>query len=113
MNSSALQQATKPVARTIVGIAIMIVIMVVAVAAPAVGAAPKGNAMAVASRIIKDNFPSCRRVTDANRLADGSIVARCDGTLYRVFTVFNPKEGKAMEIAMNCTAAKSALNIDC
>lgn len=30
-----------------------------------------------------------------------------------VFTIFNAKEGKTSEIALNCTAAKKLLNIDC
>jgi hypothetical protein len=35
----------------------------VALAGSAVGAAPKGDATAVATRIIKYNFPACRRVS--------------------------------------------------
>ncbi len=72
----------------------------------AVGAAPKGDATVVASRIIKYNFPSCRRVSGAVRQPDGSIRASCDGAQYLVFTMFNAKEGKLTELAMNCTAAK-------
>jgi hypothetical protein len=86
----------------------------VASSAPfSVGAAPKGEATAVASRIIKENFPSCSRVSKAKRMQDGSIRASCSNTNYLVFTVFNPKEGRALELAMNCTAAKKHLNIDC
>ena len=77
-----------------------------------VGAAPKGDATAVASRIIKHNFPSCKRVTGAARQSEGSIRAACDGTQYLVFTVFNAKEGKLIEIALNCTAARK-LNVSC
>lgn len=80
---------------------------------PPIGAAPKGDANEVASRIIKYNFPACKRVTGAVRQSDGSIAARCDGTLYLVFTMFNPKEGKTIEAALNCAAAKSLLNVSC
>jgi hypothetical protein len=82
-------------------------------AGPVVGAAPKGDASAVASRIIKYNFPDCRAVTGATRRADGSIRAACDGTDYLVFTVFNSNEGKLIEVAMNCTAAKRMLDVSC
>lgn len=78
-----------------------------------VGAAPKGDPKTVSSRIIKYNFPSCKTVVSATRAADGSIRARCDSTDYMVFTIFNSKEGKATELAMNCTAAKKHLNINC
>lgn len=85
-----------------------------ALAAPfAVGAAPKGNAMVVASKIIKYNFPTCKKVEDAKRRADGSITATCNGADFLVFTVFNPKEGRTIELAMNCTAAKQRLDISC
>ena len=82
-------------------------------AAPTVGAAPKGDPTTVASKIIKYNFPECRRVSSATRNPDGSIRAKCDRTDYLVFTVFNAKEGKTLEVAMNCAAAKSLLNISC
>jgi hypothetical protein len=78
-----------------------------------VGAAPKGDATVVASRIIKYNFPSCKRVSNAVRLPDGSIQATCDGIVYRVFTVYSPKEGKMLELALNCEAAKRLLNVSC
>lgn len=77
-----------------------------------VGAAPRGDAAAVASRIIKYNWPDCKRVSDAVRLPDGSIQARCDGIDYRVFTVFNAKEGRTIEVAMNCAAA-TRLGVPC
>jgi hypothetical protein len=80
---------------------------------PPVGAAPIGDAKAVASRIIKYNFPECKRVTTATRAQDGSIRASCDRINYLVFTVFNAKEGKTIEVAMNCSAAKQLLNISC
>ena len=79
----------------------------------AVGAAPKGDPVKVASKIIKYNFPSCKRVSQASRSPDGSIRAKCDGTDYLVFTVFNAKEGKTLEIAMNCTVAKDMLKVSC
>jgi hypothetical protein len=85
---------------------------VVQAAGIAVGAAPKGDAGAVASRIIKYNFPSCKRVAGAVRQPDGSIRAACDGTQYLVFTVFNSKEGKVIELALNCTAARK-MDIKC
>ena len=78
-----------------------------------VGAAPKGDATTVASRIIKYNFPQCSHVTSATRRVDGSIMAKCDGTKYLVFTVFNAQEGKTLELAMNCSAAKRILNVSC
>lgn len=84
-----------------------------AIAQSGVGAAPKGDAKVVASRIIKHNFPSCRTISNAVRSPDGSIRARCDTSNYMVFTIFNAKEGKTSEIALNCTAAKKLLNIDC
>ena len=71
-----------------------------------VGAAPRGDALKVASRIIKHNFPSCKRVRAATRLSDGSIKASCDGTEYRVATVYSAKDGKMLELALNCAAAR-------
>ena len=79
----------------------------------AVGAAPKGDATEVAARIIKYNFPTCKRVSNATRIPDGSIRAKCDGKNYLVFTAFNAKEGKTLELALNCTAAKNLLNVSC
>jgi hypothetical protein len=67
-----------------------------------IGAAPGGDPTVVASRIIKYNFPACKRVSGAVRLSDGSIRATCDGIEYRVFTVYSAKEGKMLEVAMNC-----------
>jgi hypothetical protein len=78
-----------------------------------VGAAPQGDAKTVATKIIKYNFPECKQVSSAVRLADGSIRANCDGTNYRVFTVYSAREGQMLEVAMNCTAAKRLLNVDC
>jgi hypothetical protein len=82
-------------------------------AAPAFGAAPKGDATVVASRIIKYNFPACKRVSGAVRQRDGSIRAKCDGIEYLVATLFDPKEGKVLELALNCKVAKEKLNISC
>ncbi|MDP3866657.1 MAG: hypothetical protein Q8Q75_18330 [Rhodoferax sp.] len=82
-------------------------------AVPAVGAAPKGDPVAVATKIIKYNFPDCKRVSGATRSSDGSIWAKCDGVSYLVFTLFNAKEGKVIEVAMNCSAAKRLLNVAC
>jgi len=79
----------------------------------AIGAAPNGNTATVASRIIKENHPTCKRVTGAVRRADGAIQAYCNGASFLVFTVFNPKEGRTIELAMNCTAAKQTLDISC
>jgi hypothetical protein len=78
-----------------------------------VGAAPKGDPAVVASKIIKYNFPKCQHVSNAARRPDGSIRAVCDGIDYLVFTVFNAKEGKVIKVALNCTAAKSLLNVAC
>lgn len=77
------------------------------------GAAPKGDAQAVANRIIKRNHPACKKVTNVKRRPDGSISAQCNGAGFLVFTVFNPKEGRAVELALNCAAAKRHLNITC
>lgn len=80
---------------------------------PPIGAAPKGDAKAVASRIIKYNFPECKVVASAVRVKDGSIRATCDQVDYLVFTMFNASEGKTLELAMNCKAAKQHLDISC
>ncbi|WP_136223461.1 hypothetical protein [Massilia sp. Mn16-1_5] len=77
------------------------------------GAAPEGNAPEVASRIIKENFAACKKVTSAKRLSDGSILAKCNGSDFRVFTAFKRDEGRTVEIAMNCTFLKKRLDIDC
>ena len=70
------------------------------------GAAPKGDPVDVASRIIKSRVPDCKRVSAAKRLSDGSIRATCDGTDYRVFTMYSAAEGKTIELVLNCTDAK-------
>ena len=79
---------------------------------PPVGAAPSGNALTVATRIIQYNFPACKRVSRAARTPEGAIFATCDGNDYLVFTLFDAKEGKTLELALNCTAAKS-IGVSC
>jgi hypothetical protein len=82
-------------------------------ALPPMGAAPKGDASMVASRIIKNNFPACEGAFNAKRLSDGSIRARCDGIDYLVFTLFDGNDGEVREVALNCTAAKAILSRPC
>jgi len=98
---------------TILTISMLLAVPTVPAAPFAVGAAPKGDVTKIAARIIKYNFPTCKRISSATRKPDGSIRAKCDGTDYLVFTVFNAKEGKMLEVAMNCTAAKTLLNVSC
>jgi hypothetical protein len=76
-------------------------------------AAPPGDAKTVAARIIKYNFPQCKRVTTAIRATDETIRANCDGTAYYVFTIYSAKEGKVFEVALNCAESKRLLGIDC
>ncbi|MCC2954534.1 hypothetical protein LK542_02765 [Massilia sp. IC2-477] len=98
----------------LVGTAMSLVAIATADAAGiSVGAAPKGEAQFVASKIIKDNHPTCKKVSGAKRRPDGSISAQCDGANFLVFTVFNPKEGRTLELALNCSAAKKHLNVGC
>ena len=80
---------------------------------PIIGAAPKGDVKKVASRVIKYNFPECKHVKNAMRNEDGSIRATCDGVRYMVFTLFDSAEGRVLEVAMNCVAAKKHLNYSC
>lgn len=77
------------------------------------GAAPKGDAQTVATRIIKYNFPQCKRVTNAVRRSDGTILASCDRVRYYVFTLYAPREGKMHEVALNCDVSKQQLNVEC
>jgi len=79
----------------------------------AAGAAPQGDAKTVATRIIKYNFPSCKRVTRATRSADGTIIAICDGVTYYVFTLYDGKAGKMHEVALNCDASKQLIGVPC
>lgn len=77
------------------------------------GAAPKGDTKKIAERIIKLNFPKkCKAVTAAKRLPDGTIQAVCRGVDYRVFTMYNPDEGRMLELALNCKEAKK-LGVSC
>ena len=98
---------------SLVGLILVVAAPITTGGSTAVGAAPKGDATAVASRIIKYNFPKCRHVSSAVRAPDGSIRARCDGTDYIVFTLFNAKEGKLHELALNCAASKKLLDVSC
>lgn len=90
-----------------------VVLQPTSAATTTVGAAPKGDATMVASRIIKYNFPHCKKVSGAARAADGSIRARCDGTQYLVFSVFEASAGRMHEVALNCDAARKLLNQPC
>lgn len=103
----------KQTIRVLLLLAIVIFMSTATAAKPAVGAAPSGDATKVASRIIKHNFPSCKKVSSATRTGDGSIRATCDGISYLVFTVFNSDKGQVMEVALNCVAAKTLLNVSC
>jgi len=77
------------------------------------GAAPKGDSKKVAERIIKLNFPrKCTHVALAKRLPDGTIQAVCRGVDYRVFTMFNPDEGRMVELALNCKEARK-IGVSC
>ncbi len=78
-----------------------------------IGPAPAGNATAVATSVIKANFDSCKRVTNATRQKDGSVFAKCSGVEYLVFSVKNQKSGAAQPVALNCDAAKTRLGISC
>jgi len=77
------------------------------------GAAPAGDTSKVANRIIKENFDACKNVTSAKRLHDGTIMAKCAGSDFRVFTAFKRDEGKTIEVALNCTVLKKRLDVDC
>ncbi len=69
---------------------------------PVFGAAPAGNAVAVAQRIIRANFDRsiCPRVTRAERLDGGSIRATCsNGETFRAFEI----DGRP--VALRCSAA--------
>jgi hypothetical protein len=99
--------------KAVLSIALFTITTAAAAASVTVGAAPSGNAASVASRIIKANYPSCRQVKAATRRPDGAIAATCNGSEFLVFTMFNPKENHAVELAMNCTAAKQLLDVSC
>lgn len=77
--------------------------MALAQAQPNFGAAPAGEPVAVAQRIIRTNFDRtiCPRVTRAQRLEGGSIRATCsNGETFRVFQI----DGQA--VALRCSAAR-------
>ena len=74
----------------------------------AIGPAPSGDADAIATKVIKDNFDvrDCPKIVQAGRDGDGSIKAKCSsGEEFRIFTL----KGKAM--ATKCSAIK-AMGID-
>lgn len=81
--------------------------------APALGPAPAGDTQTVAETVIKDNWPNCKRVVSAKRRKDGAIQARCDKTDYLVFTMFDPREGRHIEMALNCSASARLMNLKC
>lgn len=62
---------------------------------------------------IKESFAACKKVTSAKQLSDGPILAKCNGSDFRVFKAFKRDEGWTVEIAMNCTVVKKRLDIDC
>lgn len=100
--------------RRIISLSLMLMTFTFSNAASIVtGAAPKGDAKAVAARIIKYNFPQCKKVLSAKRNPDDSILATCDGIDYLVFTMYSAREGRMLELAMNCNAAKELLRITC
>ncbi len=69
---------------------------------PAFGAAPAGNPVTVAQRIIRANFDQsvCPRVTHAERLEGGSIRATCsNGETFRAFEI------GGQPVALRCSAA--------
>lgn len=104
----------RPAALTIIAASMLLAAERVPAANQVVGAAPKGDATAVAVRIIKRQFPRCQRVSAAARNPnDGSIRAKCDGTDYVVLTVFNASIAKTREVALECSAAKSLFNVSC
>ena len=67
-----------------------------------IGPAPSGNAITVASQVIKQAEHPCPKVTGARRLKDGSITAKCSNAeTYRVFSV------KDKPVALRCSVAKA------
>lgn len=82
-------------------------------APPAIGAAPEGDAKKVAEKTIKKSYKSCKMMEAATRKPDGTIKAVCSGIDFIVFTTVNPNDGSTMALAMNCSAARTHLNIAC
>lgn len=71
-----------------------------------VGPAPGGEPAKVAVAVLAQNEQECGRVTAAERIPDGSIVAECEnGLRYMVFD-----ERSIGPVALNCTAAKELLD---
>lgn len=71
-------------------------------APPSIGAAPAGNPVTIAQRVIHANFERsvCERVTQAQRLPNGSIHSTCNtGEVFRIFEI----GGRV--VAMRCAAA--------
>ena len=71
-------------------------------APPSIGAAPPGNPVSIAQRVIHANFERsvCEHVTEARRLPNGSIHSICNtGEVFRVFEI----GGRV--VAMRCAAA--------
>lgn len=71
-------------------------------AQPSIGAAPAGNPVAIAQRVIHANFERsvCEHVTRAERLPNGSIHSTCNtGEVFRVFEI------GGQVVAMRCAAA--------
>lgn len=71
-------------------------------AQPSIGAAPPGNPVTIAQRVIHANFERsvCAHVTHAERLANGSIHSTCNtGEVFRVFEI------GGQVVAMRCAAA--------
>ena len=48
-----------------------------------------------------------------NAKLTGLLPLHVTARIFLVFTVFNPKEGRTIELAMDCTAAKQRLDISC
>ncbi|WP_188968129.1 hypothetical protein [Neoroseomonas lacus] len=71
-------------------------------AQPSIGAAPPGNPVTIAQRVIHANFERvvCGHVTEAQRLPNGSIHSICNtGEVFRVFEI------GGQVVAMRCAAA--------
>lgn len=101
----------KLAAPTIFAVSMLLAPPALPAAGPVVRAAPTGGAASVAARIIKRDFPGCKSVSNASRNPkDGTIKAKCGGTDYLVFTVNNANTGKAREMALECSKAKSLFN---
>ena len=68
--------------------------------------APKGDAVTVALRAIRDAEHPCPKVTRASRLPDQSILATCSNReSYLVFAILT-KSREMLNVAMRCSAVK-------